>query len=1052
MQNKSALWIFTLLLGVACLYVLSFTWVTASVESEAKEIAQEKLDSLLLVTPELTAQKQGEALDDFESNILLSKNSEEVYPLLGYTYRECKRRELSKGLDLQGGMNVTLEVSVVELIEVMSSNSENSTFTKAVNNALLAQKESQDDFTTLFGQEVFKLDPEFELWRIFHNKENKDLFPKKISNKEVLEIIRKESTDAVKRTEQVLRKRIDNLGVVQPKIQRLTTSDRIIVELPGVKDEKRVRKILQGTAKLEFWDCYDNREILGGFEKANEYLKSIAEVKPNANELDSAEPNTIVDADLSNNKELSSVADSNSTDTASNDDFLTDLDGEKKESNLLDDLAGDSTDKATADEEEFNFDEFASENPLFAVVQLNLYQGENQQTIAGEGPIVGYVAEKNRTQVEEYFEDPKIMREFPKDIKFLWAAKSIMDNDDQPTDVYAIYAIKVKSRDGNARMEGDVITNASVQSDPNGNPEISMTMNSTGARKWKEITLEASTSNINGEPLKRSVAIVLDDKVYTAPTVQGEISGGHSSISGQFTPDEAADLANVLKAGKLPVSAKIIEEAIVGPSLGQESIENGMLSFALAFLLILVYMVFYYGKAGGIADVALIANIFFVFGVLTSIHATLTLPGIAGIVLTIGMSVDANVLIYERIREEIRAGKGMKLAIHDGYQNAYSSIIDANITTLLTGIILLIFGTGPIKGFATTLIIGILTSLFSAIFITRLIFEWYLSKKENVSFSTRWTDNVFNNLNFKFIGKRRMYYVISSIIILAGVVSLATRGLNYGVDFTGGRSYLVSFEKNIDVNKVGIALANVFVDENGLKQRPEVKTYGTANQVKITTKYMINESGIDTEDKVVSTMYSGLNTLGLEYEKLSSQLVEPTIADDIKQSAIWAVLFSILTIFLYILIRFRKWQFGLGALVAVFHDVLVVLGVFSIFYSIAPWSMEIDQAFIAAILTVVGYSINDTVVVFDRIREFVGLHKNRPYKQVVNDALNSTLSRTINTSMSTFLVLLMIFIFGGEVIRGFVFALMVGVVVGTYSSLCVAAPTVIDLSKEKDSE
>ena len=1052
MQNKSALWIFTLLLGVACLYVLSFTWVTASVESEAKEIAQEKLDSLLLVTPELTAQKQGEALDDFESNILLSKNSEEVYPLLGYTYRECKRRELSKGLDLQGGMNVTLEVSVVELIEVMSSNSENSTFTKAVNNALLAQKESQDDFTTLFGQEVFKLDPEFELWRIFHNKENKDLFPKKISNKEVLEIIRKESTDAVKRTEQVLRKRIDNLGVVQPKIQRLTTSDRIIVELPGVKDEKRVRKILQGTAKLEFWDCYDNREILGGFEKANEYLKSIAEVKPNANELDSAEPNTIVDADLSNNKELSSVADSNSSDTASNDDFLTDLDGEKKESNLLDDLAGDSTDKATADEEEFNFDEFASENPLFAVVQLNLYQGENQQTIAGEGPIVGYVAEKNRTQVEEYFEDPKIMREFPKDIKFLWAAKSIMDNDDQPTDVYAIYAIKVKSRDGNARMEGDVITNASVQSDPNGNPEISMTMNSTGARKWKEITLEASTSNINGEPLKRSVAIVLDDKVYTAPTVQGEISGGHSSISGQFTPDEAADLANVLKAGKLPVSAKIIEEAIVGPSLGQESIENGMLSFALAFLLILVYMVFYYGKAGGIADVALIANIFFVFGVLTSIHATLTLPGIAGIVLTIGMSVDANVLIYERIREEIRAGKGMKLAIHDGYQNAYSSIIDANITTLLTGIILLIFGTGPIKGFATTLIIGILTSLFSAIFITRLIFEWYLSKKENVSFSTRWTDNVFNNLNFKFIGKRRMYYVISSIIILAGVVSLATRGLNYGVDFTGGRSYLVSFEKNIDVNKVGIALANVFVDENGLKQRPEVKTYGTANQVKITTKYMINESGIDTEDKVVSTMYSGLNTLGLEYEKLSSQLVEPTIADDIKQSAIWAVLFSILTIFLYILIRFRKWQFGLGALVAVFHDVLVVLGVFSIFYSIAPWSMEIDQAFIAAILTVVGYSINDTVVVFDRIREFVGLHKNRPYKQVVNDALNSTLSRTINTSMSTFLVLLMIFIFGGEVIRGFVFALMVGVVVGTYSSLCVAAPTVIDLSKEKDSE
>jgi len=1053
MQNKSALWIFTLLLGVACLYVLSFTWVTASVESEAKEIAQEKLDSLLLVTPELTAQKQGEALDDFESNILLSKNSEEVYPLLGYTYRECKRRELSKGLDLQGGMNVTLEVSVVELIEVMSANSENSTFTKAVNNALLAQKESQDDFTTLFGQEVFKLDPEFELWRIFHNKENKDLFPKKISNKEVLEIIRKESTDAVKRTEQVLRKRIDNLGVVQPKIQRLTTSDRIIVELPGVKDEKRVRKILQGTAKLEFWDCYDNREVLGAFDQINSYLRDINKIgKGN----DSTTTETVENIDNLENEQQEESTVMASTDSLAPDstkgDLLSVLTDENKDGDLLDALSNDSGKTDNKLDQSITGENNAKNNPFYSVFGLNYYTDKDGNPNAVEGPVIGYVLEKNKEKVNGYFNNPKIMKFFPKNMRILWAAKPELDKNGQPSDVYKIYAIKVKSRDGNARMEGDVITNASVQSDPNGNPEISMTMNSTGARKWKEITLEASTSNINGEPLKRSVAIVLDDKVYTAPTVQGEISGGHSSISGQFTPDEAADLANVLKAGKLPVSAKIIEEAIVGPSLGQESIENGMLSFALAFLLILVYMVFYYGKAGGIADVALIANIFFVFGVLTSIHATLTLPGIAGIVLTIGMSVDANVLIYERIREEIRAGKGMKLAIHDGYQNAYSSIIDANITTLLTGIILLIFGTGPIKGFATTLIIGILTSLFSAIFITRLIFEWYLSKKENVSFSTRWTDNVFNNLNFKFIGKRRMYYVISSIIILAGVVSLATRGLNYGVDFTGGRSYLVSFEKNVDVNKVGIALANVFVDENGLKQRPEVKTYGTANQVKITTKYMINESGIDTEDKVVSTMYSGLNTLGLEYEKLSSQLVEPTIADDIKQSAIWAVLFSILTIFLYILIRFRKWQFGLGALVAVFHDVLVVLGVFSIFYSIAPWSMEIDQAFIAAILTVVGYSINDTVVVFDRIREFVGLHKNRPYKQVVNDALNSTLSRTINTSMSTFLVLLMIFIFGGEVIRGFVFALMVGVVVGTYSSLCVATPTIIDLSKEKDSE
>jgi len=1056
MQNKAALWIFTVLLAIASLYVLSFTWVTASVESDAKELAQEKLDSLMEVTPDLTAQKQGEELGKFETSILLAKNSQKVYPLLGYTYRECKRRELSKGLDLQGGMNVTLEVSVVDLIKAMSGKSENETFKKAIENAIEAQKSTQDDFTTLFGKEINSLDPNFELWRIFHNRENKELFPKEVSNAEILEIIRKETTDAVKRTEQVLRKRIDNLGVVQPKIQRLSTSDRIIVELPGVKDKSRVRKIITGTAKLEFWDCYDNREVLGSFEKANEYLKSIG----SGLEKDTA---VVADAPLEgeegesiagNVEELITENDSTNTDSSETEDLLTGLDNEEEGDDLLGALEADSADKADGTAEDLSFDEFAAENPLYAVVQLNLYQGENSQTVAGEGPVVGYVNEKNKEKVKDYFSDPKVMRFFPKDIKLLWAAKSILDNDGQPTDVFALYAIKVASRDGKAEMEGDVITNASVQSDPNGNPEISMTMNATGAKKWKVMTGKAANGNLNGQPLKRSVAIVLDDLVYTAPSVSGEIAGGHSSISGQFSPEEASDLANVLKAGKLPAPANIIEEAIVGPTLGQEAIESGIMSFALAFVLILIYMVFYYAKAGGIADVALIANIFFVFGVLTSIHATLTLPGIAGIVLTIGMSVDANVLIYERIREEIRAGKGMKLAIHDGYSNAYSSIIDANITTLLTGIILLIFGTGPIKGFATTLIIGILTSLFCAIFITRLIFEWYLSKKETVSFSTTWTENVFNNLNFKFIGKRRMYYVISSIVILAGVASLATRGLNYGVDFTGGRSYLVRFDKTVDVEKVGDVLKGVFLDENGDADRPEVKTFGTDNQVKITTNYLINETGSDIEDKVENTLTTGLNTMGDGFEIMSSQLVEPTIADDIKQSAIWAVLFSMLTIFLYIFVRFGKLQFGAGALVAVFHDVLVVLGVFSIFYSIAPWSMEIDQAFIAAILTVVGYSINDTVVVFDRIREFVGLHKNRPYKQVVNDALNSTLSRTINTSMSTFLVLLMIFIFGGEVIRGFVFALMVGVVVGTYSSLCVAAPTLIDLGKEneKDSE
>ncbi len=1038
MQNKTAIWLFTILLTAASIYQLSFTWITNSIENDAESYASEKLDSLLEISPEMSSYAQDSVLSTIESNYLLDIGTKEAYPLLGYTYKECKLRELNKGLDLQGGMNVTLEVSVVDLIKAMAADSKDETFVKSINDAVELQKNSQEDFTSLFGQAIEANDPDFKLSSIFHNRENKDLFPRESSNAEILDIIDKEAEDAVKRTEQVLRKRIDGLGVVQPKIQRLATSDRIVVELPGVKDKSRVRKILQGTAKLEFWETYDNREVFQGFEKANEYLRELNKAGGSSKDStgDSSEE-ILAELGLEGAAADSTLIDS--TETSDTEDLISELEDEANDTS------------AAANDQ--SFDEFASENPLYAIIQPIIYQDpESQQYFPGEGPVVGYVSLKNKVEVNALLADRNILKNFPSDIKFMWSSKPILGDDRKPTDVYALHAIKVLNRDGKARLEGDAITNATVTADPLGQPEISMSMNATGAKMWKQMTREASQGNVNGTPANKSIAVVLDDLVYSAPVVNGEIPGGQSSISGQFSPEEAQDLANVLKAGKLPAPANIIEEAIVGPSLGQEAIQSGMMSFLVAFLLVLLYMAFFYSSAGLIADIALIANVFFVFGVLTSIGATLTLPGIAGIVLTIGMSVDANVLLYERIREELRSGKGLKLAISEAFsiRGAIPSIMDANITTGLTGLILLVFGTGPIKGFATTLIIGIATSLFCAIFITRLIFEWQLRRKETLSFSTRWSENAFKNMNIKFIMRRKSYYVLSSIILLAGVASLAIRGLDSGVDFTGGRSYLVRFVNPVEVDKVGTTLETVFVSADGIKQRPEVKTYGTSNQVKITTKYLIEEKGSEIEDQVEATLKTGLNTIGDDFEIMSSQLVEPTIADDIKQSAIWSVLFSLIVIFLYILFRFRKWQYGLGALAAMFHDVLVVLGIFSLFYGIAPWSMEIDQAFIAAILTVVGYSINDTVVVFDRIREYLGLHKKMPHKTVVNNALNSTLSRTINTSMSTILVLLMIFIFGGEVIRGFVFALMVGVIVGTYSSLCIASPIVVDLADDND--
>ena len=1026
MQNRNAIKVFAILFAIVCLYQLSFTWIAGGVQDDAVEYANTYIqnsketlisefqnstnDSLvdsIIVNEYLEVEK-----DKREKYYLDSISSETVYDIWAkeYTYKECQEREINLGLDLKGGMNVTLEVSVVDVIKALSNNSDDEDFNSAIANSQQMQKNSQEDFVTLFAMEYEKLSPENGLAVLFM-AQMRDQIKINSTNLDVIKVIRAEVEDAISRSFNILRSRIDRFGVTQPNIQRLETSGRILVELPGIKEPARARKLLQSTAKLEFWETYEYAELLPSLEDANKYLKEQLELTDTINE--------------EVEKVLASVEDSESEE-------YSEISEDTSELALLTQLEGDSAVSDTTDSQ-LSFEEFAAENPLYAV----LYPNIDQNNRPNEGPVVGYCAIKDTATLNKYLADVEVIKNFPLDVKFAYTVKPY----DPEGKFMQLVGLKVSGRDGKASLEGDVVTDARQDFGQfNANPEVSMTMNSEGAKQWKRLTAE----NIG-----KSVAIVLDGFVYSFPTVQSEISGGRSQITGNFTINEASDLANILKSGKLPAPARIIEEAIVGPSLGEEAINAGLKSFIIALFIVLLYMIFYYSGAGVVSNIALLANIFFIFGVLSSIGAVLTLPGIAGIVLTIGMSVDANVLIYERIREELTGGKGIRLAIKDGYNNAYNAIIDANVTTLLTGIILYTFGTGPIKGFATTLIIGILTSLFSAIFITRLVISRRLNKNKELRFSTKLTDGAFKNTAIDFLGKRKRFYILSSVIILLGIGSLVTKGLNYGVDFVGGRSYVVRFDDTVDNEKLRSELTTVFVDTNGLKYAPQVKTFGDDNQVKITTKFMIDENSINADEEVEAKLNEGLAKIAMDYEVMSSQKVGPTIADDIKDAAVWSVFFSLLIIFLYILIRFRKWQFSLGAVSAVFHDVLIVLSIFSIFYGIMPFSLEIDQAFIAAILTIIGYSLNDTVVVFDRVREYMSMHKKREIETVMNSALNSTLSRTINTSMTTFFVLFVIFIFGGEVIRGFMFALMVGVIVGTYSSLFVASPIMLDTLKRK---
>ena len=980
MQNKGLIKVFAILFGLVCIYQLSFTFITNNVESEAEDFARQKISENVENYSALRDVEQQNYLDSVANNEIVA----------GITYSDAKDKELNKGLDLKGGINVILQISVKDILAGLANNTDDPAFNQAIAEADEASTDSQDDYVDLFF-EAFNNIPDAKLASpdVFANKTLSDEINFEMSNGEVETVIRRKVDESITSAFEVLRKRIDKFGVTQPNIQRLGNSGRILVELPGAKDINRVQGLLQSTAQLEFWHVYKNNELGNFLAQANNVLKDVVGEE------------TEVQAD---------------TTAAESDSDIDELLAESEE----------STDEVSA-----------GNNPLFELVEGPGFQG---------GPVLAYFSVQDTAKVNKYLSMPQVRSLLPAEQRYAKFAWGIPEEEG----VVGLYALK-----GNRNMEpplsGDVITDAQQTYDQMGRVAVSMQMDGRGAKLWEEMTGLASTQQSN-------IAIVLDNTVYSAPGVStGPISGGRSEISGDFTITEGQDLANVLRAGKLPASADIIQSEIVGPSLGQEAIDSGIWSFAIALVFVLLWMIFYYGKAGLFADVALAVNILFIFGILAGLGAVLTLPGIAGIVLTIGISVDANVLIFERIREELAKGKVQKDAIKDGFNNALSSILDANITTGLTGFILLILGTGPIKGFATTLLIGIATSLFTAIFITRLFIDGYGKNGKSLDFATGATKNLFRNVKIDWLGKRKMAYIISGILIIISIGSIIVQGLNPGVDFVGGRTYTVRFDQDVNPTDVEQDLIAEFGSA-------EAKTFGPNNQLKITTKYKVDEESTEVDNEIQQSMFNALQsylpqdltfdeftTGGAEREIgiMQSMKVGPTIADDIKNDSFWAILGSLVVIFLYILLRFRKWQFSIGAVAAVAHDVIIVLGVFSLLYKVMPFSMEINQAFIAAILTVIGYSLNDTVVVFDRIREFVNEHTSWPLGKTVNVALDSTISRTLNTSLTTLIVLLAIFIFGGESIRGFMFALIIGVIVGTYSSLFIATPVMFDSVTDK---
>jgi SecD/SecF fusion protein len=1039
MQNKGAVKIFAILLGLACVFYLSFTWVTHGVENDAVAYAEglvgsAKIKSAAKDFSKGNPSKELSYIDSVKAYLkdryLDSMKKQPVYDILiaEYTYEECKKNEINLGLDLRGGMNVTLEVSVIDIIKGLSNNSADVTF----NNALAETQKNlgvnnNDDFITLFNKTYNRLSNNAgRLAPLFQSIENKNKISYNSSNDEVIVFIRERVAEAVGNAEKTFRSRIDRFGVAQPNIQQLGTGGRILVELPGVKDKARVRELLQGTANLEFWETYEQGEIANLMDKANFVIRSVVSpetVKP------------VVDSTAKNPSDTSAVAKVNKA---------------KADSIKSADSIAKIATTPSVNPQDTSLKNFLKRYPLYSMyspLRPNIvFDEKGQPKSYGEGAVVGRSYSKADTaKVNEYLRIAKSKNVFPSKLKFMWGAKEVEQKQEGKVmnTYYELFVIKQTDSRGKAALSGDIITDAhkDYNQSSGGVPLISMNMNTEAAQKWAKLT----AANVN-----KCVAVVMDNMVYSAPRVNAEIKGGSSQITGNFTDAEADALAAILSAGKLPAPARIVEESVVGPALGQEAIDSGLMSFGIALLVILLFMAVYYNKAGVVANVALVANMFFIMGVLTSMGAVLTLPGIAGIVLTIGLAVDANILIFERIREELALGKSSQMAIKEGFKHAMSSIIDSNVTLLLLGVILYVFGSGPVQGFATTLCVGIIASLFSAILITRVIFEWMLERKMEIPFDNSFTRNAFKNIHIDFVGKRKIYYAISSIIIVMGVIFyFKNHGLNLGVDFKGGRTYQVRFEKDMNTEDIKKALTPVF------DGAPEVKSLGGANQAKITTTYRVSDNDPNADQEVEESLTKGLGTLNTKFDIMQQQKVGPTIATDIVYGAYGAILFSCLMMFIYIVIRFRKWQYGLGSVVALFHDVLIVLSCYTIIHGLFPklLNLEIGQDFIAAILTVMGYTMTETVVVFDRIREKLAeAGKGDVYgeerNKLINYALNSTLSRTILTSLTVFFVLLVIFIFGGESIRGFIFALLIGRIIGTYSSLCISTPIVVDFDKK----
>ena len=997
MQSKGAIRFVAILLLLASLWQLSFTLVTNRQENKAQKYAEAKAEAAMnsAAFGKIAEADKAFYLDSIKKvesrRYIDSISSEKIY--LGYTFKDVQSKSINLGLDLKGGMNVMLQVQLEDLVRALASGNTTPEFTNALALAKERSVDSRNDFITLFSEAWKETSNGMPLAQIFGTYEMRDKISPESTDEQVIEVIRAESESAISNSFNVLRNRIDRFGVTQPNIQKLGNSGRILVELPGVKEPERVRKLLQGTASLEFWATYPNEEIEGYLAEANALLA----------EMQSAEAAPAVEAE----------------ETVEAEDAL-----------LAEELK--QAENETAAEAEM-----LKQNPLFSLLQPSGARGY---------ACIGYAHYADTAQINKIFAMPQIKQLFPPEFKPMWTVKA--SEMDANGNIFELVAIKATSRDGKAPLDGGVVTDARVQYGNTGaSPQVSMSMNTEGANIWARMTKE----NIG-----RQIAIVLDGMVYSYPNVQNEITGGSSQITGNFTLEEAEDLANVLKSGKLPAPATIIQEQVVGPSLGAESINAGLISFVIAFILVLLYMLFFYRGAGLVADIALLCNVVLLFGTLVSFGAVLTLPGIAGLVLTLGMAVDANVIIYERIKEELRAGKGLGKAVADGYSNAYSAIIDGQITTLLTGIVLFVFGSGPVQGFATTLIIGIITSVLTSIFITRIIFDDRIVKGKNITFDSKLTRNFLQNTHVDFIGKKKIAYIVSGALIVISLVSIFTKGFTYGVDFTGGRTYVVRFDTNVTAEEVRAAALEEF------DGAVEVKQFGGDSQMKITTQYLVENESTEADAEVENKLYNSLKgffATDLTFEEFTSTLdnpngiissdkVGPTIANDITRDAFIAVILALIVIFGYIAVRFRGWTWGLGGVTGLAHTALIVIGFFSLFSGILPFSLDIDQTFIAAILTIIGYAINDTVVIFDRIREYKELHPKADFRQNVNEALNSTLPRTMNTSLTTLVTMLAIAIFGGEVIRGLAVALILGILIGTYASIFIATPIMYDVTKK----